>query len=105
MHFFATNTFFAITVLVLLNPKPCCYIIVCEKIQLKGFIIIIALCVFSEVIFIAIIPSKEVARRNRRKSKNKAYYEVHKDDIFLNKRKTTAVKTDHSAILMNITNM
>ena len=77
----------------------------CEKIQLKGFIVIIALCVFSEVIFGVIMPSKEVARRNRRKSKNKAYYEAYKDDILLNKRKTTAVKTDHSTILMNITNM
>ena len=60
------------------------------KIQLKGFIVIIALCVFSEVIFGAIMPSKEAARRNRRKSKNKAYYEAHKDDILLNKRKTIA---------------
>ena len=74
----------------------------CEKIQLKGFIVIIALCVFSEVIFGVIKPA---AWRNRRKSKIKAYYEAHKDDIFLNKRKITAVKTDHSAILMNITNM
>ena len=77
----------------------------CEKKQLKSFIVIIALCVFSEVIFEVIMPSKEAARRNRRKSKNNAYYEAHKDDILLNKRKTTAVKTDHSAILMNITNM
>ena len=77
----------------------------CEKIQLKGFIVIIALYVFCEVILRAIMPSKEVAQRNRRKSKNKACYEVHKDDILLNKRKTIALKTDHSAILMNITNM
>ena len=74
----------------------------CEKIQLK---VIIALCVFSEVIFGAIMPSKEAKWRNRRKSKNKVYYEAHRDDILLNKRKTTAVKTDHSTILMNITNM
>ena len=60
---------------------------------------------FSEVIIRAIMPSKEVAWGNRRKSKNKDYYEAHKDDILLNKRKTTAVKTDHSAILMNIANM
>ena len=74
----------------------------CEKIQLK---VIIVLCVFSEVLFGAIMPSKEVAWRNRKKSKNKAYYGAHKDDILLNKRKTTSVKTDHSTILMNITNM
>ena len=41
----------------------------CEKKQLKSFIVIIALCVFSEVIFEVIMPSKEAARRNRRKSK------------------------------------
>ena len=57
-----------------------------KKIQLKGFIVIIVLCVFSEVIFGAIMPSKEAARRNRRKSKNKAYYEAHKDNILLNKK-------------------
>ena len=32
------------------------------------------------------MPSKEVAWMNRRKSKNKAYYEAHKDDILLNKK-------------------
>ena len=32
------------------------------------------------------MPSKEAARRNRRKSKNKAYYKAHKDDILLNKK-------------------
>ena len=93
-----TNTFFAITVLASL-AKSCCYIIVCEKIHLKGFIIIIALCVFSEVIFGAIMPSKEAARRNRRKTKNKAYYEAHKDDILLNK------KENYSSEDMNITSM
>ena len=55
-------------------------------IQLKCFIVIIALSVFSEVIFRVIMPSKEVAQRNRRKSKNKAYYEAQKDDILSNKK-------------------
>ena len=59
----------------------------------------------SEVILGAIMPLKEAARQNRRKSKNNAYYEAHKDDIPLNNRKSTAVKTDHSDILMNIANI
>ena len=60
----------------------------CGKINLfKGFVIITALCVLSEVIFGAtLMPSKEATRRNRRKSKNKAYYEAHKDDILCNKK-------------------
>ena len=32
------------------------------------------------------MPSKEVAWRNRRKGKNEAYYEAHKDDILSNKK-------------------
>ena len=44
--------------------------------------VIIALCVFSEAILGAAMPSKEAARKSRKKENNRAYYEAHTESIF-----------------------
>ena len=48
--------------------------------------VIIALCVFSEAILGAAMPSKEAARKSRKKENNRAYYEAHRESI-LSERK------------------
>ena len=48
--------------------------------------VIIALCVFSEAILGAAMPSKEAARKSRKKENNRAYYEAHTESI-LSERK------------------
>ena len=48
--------------------------------------VIIALCVFSEAILGAAMPSKEAARKSRKKENNRAYYEAHREAI-LSERK------------------
>ena len=61
--------------------------IIRSKIALaKGIVVIIALCVLSEAILGAAMPSKEVARKSRKKENNRAYYEAHTESI-LSERK------------------
>ena len=64
--------------------------------------VIIALCVFSEAILGAAMPSKEAARKSRKKENNRAYYEAQRESILYT---STAVNADHSVILMSTTKM
>ena len=54
--------------------------------------VIIALCVFSEAILGAAMPSKEAARKCRKKENNRAYYEAHTESI-LSQRKDKYCKS------------
>ena len=80
MHFFAVNNVSTSSILAILE-------IIRSKIALaKGIVVIITLCVFSEAILGAAMPSKEAARKSRKKENNRAYYEAHTESI-LSERK------------------
>ena len=61
---------------------------------------------FSEAILGAAMPSKEAARKSRKKENNRAYYEAHRESLYSQRERTsTAVNADHSVMLMSTTKM